>query len=158
LLLAKLQLLHQHMLTHYCCAHAVCTPSHQAIKIILASESDEEVQALSRNEVIALVNTAAQLAKSVGSVPHWKALELQQYAKKVAKYSAAAVSALLALVYLLKRAFAARRKRLQRVTGTTTTTVSEIVVVPAAAVNGNGNGSSGSTTTTAATSTRPKEE
>jgi Endoplasmic Reticulum Oxidoreductin 1 (ERO1) len=131
--------------------------SHQAIKIILASESDEEVQALSRNEVIALVNTAAQLAKSVGSVPHWKALELQQYAKKVAKYSAAAVSTLLVLVYLLKRALASRRWPSQRahVGGTTTTTVSEITVVrPAAAVNGNG---SSSTTTTGAT-TRPKEE
>eukprot|EP00953_Heterococcus_sp_UTEX-ZZ885_P014051 7998-Heterococcus_DN1.PRE.3 len=128
-----------------------------AIKIILASESDEEVQALSRNEVIALVNTAAQLAKSVGSVPHWKALELQQYAKKVAKYSAAAVSALLVLVYLLKRALASRKRPSQqraRVGGTTTTSVSKITVVrPAAAVSGNG-----SSSTTTAASTRPKEE
>ncbi|CAN0464074.1 unnamed protein product, partial [Discosporangium mesarthrocarpum] len=46
-----------------------------AIKIMMVSPDEEGDTALSelhRNELIALVNTAAQLAKSVGSVPAWK--------------------------------------------------------------------------------------
>lgn len=35
-------------------------------------EGKKELSSLSRNELIALVNTAAQLAKSVGSVPGWR--------------------------------------------------------------------------------------
>ncbi|CAM9484266.1 unnamed protein product [Phaeothamnion confervicola] len=50
-----------------------------AIKIMLPSMSGEQLQSLNRNELIALVNTAAQLAKSVGSVPHWKWLEVKMY-------------------------------------------------------------------------------
>ena len=36
------------------------------------ADGQVEVASLSRNEIIALVNTAAQLAKSVGSVPEWR--------------------------------------------------------------------------------------
>lgn len=46
-----------------------------ALKIMLFSddkEGKEDLASLSRNELIALVNTAAQLAKSVGSVPEWR--------------------------------------------------------------------------------------
>ncbi|CAM9722190.1 unnamed protein product, partial [Hapterophycus canaliculatus] len=46
-----------------------------ALKIMLFSsdaEGKKELASLSRNELIALVNTAAQLAKSVGSVPEWR--------------------------------------------------------------------------------------
>jgi len=46
-----------------------------ALKIMLFSSDDEgkkDLASLSRNELIALVNTAAQLAKSVGSVPEWR--------------------------------------------------------------------------------------
>lgn len=35
-------------------------------------EGQKELASLNRNELIALVNTAAQLAKSVGSVPEWR--------------------------------------------------------------------------------------
>ncbi|CAN0331265.1 unnamed protein product, partial [Ectocarpus fasciculatus] len=45
-----------------------------ALKIMLFSsdvEGEQDLKSLSRNELIALVNTAAQLAKSVGSVPGW---------------------------------------------------------------------------------------
>lgn len=35
-------------------------------------EGKQDLKSLSRNELIALVNTAAQLAKSVGSVPGWR--------------------------------------------------------------------------------------
>ncbi len=44
--------------------------------MILASEAEIEngTLSLSRNEVIALVNTAAQLGKSVASLPSWRAL------------------------------------------------------------------------------------
>lgn len=35
-------------------------------------EGQKELASLNRNELIALVNTAAQLAKSVGSVPGWR--------------------------------------------------------------------------------------
>lgn len=46
-----------------------------AIKIMFFSDDEEgkrELNSLNRNELIALVNTAAQLAKSVGSVPGWR--------------------------------------------------------------------------------------
>lgn len=46
-----------------------------ALKIMLFSSDEEgkkELASLSRNELIALVNTAAQLSKSVGSVPEWR--------------------------------------------------------------------------------------
>lgn len=46
-----------------------------ALKIMLFSsdvEGKQALKSLSRNELIALVNTAAQLAKSVGSVPGWR--------------------------------------------------------------------------------------
>ncbi|CAN0284426.1 unnamed protein product, partial [Ectocarpus fasciculatus] len=46
-----------------------------ALKIMLFSsdvEGEQDLKSLSRNELIALVNTAAQLAKSVGSVPGWR--------------------------------------------------------------------------------------
>ncbi len=48
----------------------------QSIKINLASEAKTEngISPLSRNEVIALVNTAAQLGKSVASLPSWRAM------------------------------------------------------------------------------------
>ena len=42
--------------------------------MLFSSGADGQVElaSLSRNEIIALVNTAAQLAKSVGSVPEWR--------------------------------------------------------------------------------------
>lgn len=46
-----------------------------ALKIMLFSSDEEgkkDLASLSRNELIALVNTAAQLSKSVGSVPEWR--------------------------------------------------------------------------------------
>lgn len=52
-----------------------------ALKIMLFSSDDEgqkELASLNRNELIALVNTAAQLAKSVGSVPGWRWLGEQR--------------------------------------------------------------------------------
>lgn len=64
-----------------------------ALKIMLFSsgaDGQTELASLSRNEIIALVNTAAQLAKSVGSVPEWRWLgELESLAATAA--SAAAV-------------------------------------------------------------------
>ncbi|CAM9770828.1 unnamed protein product [Scytosiphon promiscuus] len=58
-----------------------------ALKIMLFSsdaEGKKELASLSRNELIALVNTAAQLAKSVGSVPEWRWLEVKQKGAQVA--------------------------------------------------------------------------
>lgn len=58
-----------------------------ALKIMLFSsgaDGQTELASLSRNEIIALVNTAAQLAKSVGSVPEWRWLEVKQKGTEVA--------------------------------------------------------------------------
>eukprot|EP00903_Cladosiphon_okamuranus_P017822 g16401.t1 len=87
-----------------------------ALKIMLFSSDEEgkkELASLSRNELIALVNTAAQLAKSVGSVPEWRWLEVKQKGVQVARRLSLGAVVLLALVigggYLLgKRAAAGR--------------------------------------------------
>lgn len=44
-------------------------------------EGKKELASLNRNELIALVNTAAQLAKSVGSVPEWRWLGKKGYTR-----------------------------------------------------------------------------
>ncbi|CAN0020420.1 unnamed protein product [Ascophyllum nodosum] len=81
-----------------------------AIKIMLFSSGEEgqkELGALNRNELIALVNTAAQLAKSVGSVPEWRWLEVKQKSSEVAtRLSMAAIlvaAVLSAAFYLFRR-------------------------------------------------------
>jgi Endoplasmic Reticulum Oxidoreductin 1 (ERO1) len=111
-------MVHKPACAHMQHAHATttCPAVHaahaQAIKIILASESCDDVRDLSRNEVIALVNTAAQLAKSVGTVPKWKRLELQQLAARAALYCAVPLAVVLALA-----AWLARRQKRQATAG-----------------------------------------
>ncbi|CAM9271821.1 unnamed protein product [Ectocarpus sp. 12 AP-2014] len=85
-----------------------------ALKIMLFSsdvEGKQDLKSLSRNELIALVNTAAQLAKSVGSVPGWRWLEVKQKGAQVGQRAAlAAILALAALgggAYLLRKRAAA---------------------------------------------------
>jgi len=64
-----------------------------ALKILLTPE--QVGYSLQRNEVIALVNTATQLARSVHSVQFWRQLELQE---KLQMHAFRAVGAIIALI------------------------------------------------------------
>ncbi|TYZ66671.1 hypothetical protein PybrP1_000578 [[Pythium] brassicae (nom. inval.)] len=68
-----------------------------AIKILLADDVDK-LPRLNRNELIALINVATNLARSVDGVTMFRHLELLDAAKQFALISGAAVAGVLALI------------------------------------------------------------
>ncbi|CAM9859083.1 unnamed protein product [Pylaiella littoralis] len=116
-----------------------------ALKINLFTSGEEgkkDLASLSRNELIALVNTAAQLAKSVGSVPDWRWLEVKQkgtqVANRVGLFAILGLAMAMGATYLLGRRAAGGGVGGGRETGTST----KANDTGNGASNGSGNGSS----------------
>ncbi|CAM9785369.1 unnamed protein product [Chrysoparadoxa australica] len=84
-----------------------------AVKIMLASQDGEDLK-LTRNEIIALMNTAAQLAKSVGSIREWRWMEVTKSMRVPAALIALAIALGLTLCYYFWPARSGKKKRKKR--------------------------------------------
>ena len=82
-----------------------------ALKILFMEGDLSGVGALQRNEVVALVNLLAQLAKSVDSIRDWQRRDLR---RALAKLALAALASLFALLAALAHLLRTRRRRVAR--------------------------------------------
>ena len=75
-----------------------------ALKILLADGDEFGLGVLQRNEVVALINTLAQLAKSVDSIRDWQRRDVRRATAKMGLLACLAAAALVVVAFGLARA------------------------------------------------------